>query len=110
MASPVSAQKEMTMVTLKDGSQVPEPALITTMMGLQAAKKEGFALFDLVEKCKDSNYKFVANPFGDSKAILKKLALIDGDERVHDIVKSIVLNATEGNGLSLKLVDPRKKA
>ena len=108
MASAVSDSK-INMVTLKDGTQVPEPDLITTMMNIQAAAKSTLvALFDLVEKCKDDNYKFVANPSGDSKAVLKSYALIDDQERVHDLVKSIVLNATEGSGLSIKIVNPRK--
>ena len=95
--------------TLKDGSQVPAAVLRSTMDNLQCVANEGFALLDLVEKCKDPNYKLGDNP-GGSKTILSEYALLQDDGRVHDIVKVIVLNATEGRGASLKLVDPRKKA
>ena len=95
------------MVTLRNGSQVPQVTLISVYMNIEAAAQENFmALFDLVEKCKDAGYKFVTNPFGDSKAILKAHALIDENENVHDDIKTIVLNSVEGSGMSLKLVNP----
>jgi hypothetical protein len=101
----------LVMATLRDGSQVPQVTLVTTTMNLRAASEENFvALFDLAEKCKDASYRFVANSFGDSKSILKKWALIDGSEKVHDDVRKIVLNSIEGEGLSLKLVNPLQSA
>src|ERR1700758_7438 len=100
--------KPLSMVTLKDGYQVPQSALITTMITLKSVHQECYvALFDLVQKCKDSNYKFVSNPFGDSKKVLREFALIDESEKVHDIVKHIVLNAVEGDGFSMRLVNPQ---
>lgn len=99
----------LTMATLRDGSQVPQVVVVTTSTNLRAATEENYvALFDLVEKCKDASYQFVVNPFGASKAILKKWALIDGSEKVHEDVRKIVLNSIEGEGLSLKLVNPLK--
>jgi hypothetical protein len=68
----------LAMVSLKDGSEVPELALITTTMRLEDLAKEYYiALYDLVKKCRDSNYLFTPNPFMDSKVLLKNWALID---------------------------------
>lgn len=99
------------MATLRDGYEVPQVTVVVTTRNLRAAAQENFvALFDLAEKCKDARYKFVSNAFGDSKAILKKWALIDESEKVNDDVRKIVLNSIEGEGLSLKLVSPLQSA
>lgn len=101
----------LVMVTLRDGSQVPEATLITTTVKLNEAFEESFvALVDLAKKCKNASHKFIRNPFGDSKAILKKLILIDESEEVYDDVRKIVLNSIEGEGLSLRLVNPLMRA
>ena len=97
------------MVTLKDGYKVPQTVIRSTMMNLEIAQsKSPVALYDLVKKCQNVNYKFAANPFGDSKAILTTYKLIDEKEQVHDITKHIVLSAVEGDGLSMTLRNPRK--
>jgi hypothetical protein len=70
-------------------------------------KKEFAALLDLVEKCKNSNYERDANSAFDSNKILRIFNLIDSNERVPDVVKSVVLNAVEGKGNLLKLVEPK---
>ncbi len=95
----------ITMVTLRDETQVPQKLLKITTLNLQALGKESsIALFELFQKCKDSCYKFDADP----KAILKKWAFIDASEKVHDLVKSIVLNSLELKDLSIKLINPIK--
>ena len=95
------------MVTLKDGSEVPQLALIATTTNLEEVIRQNpFAFFDLVEKCKDANYKFTRSLGWDTTELLKDLALLDKDERVHDIVKQIVLNSVEGEEGSLRLANP----
>lgn len=95
------------MVTLKDGSQVTQVAYGTVSMSLQRVVEESdVALYDLVEKCKDASYNLPVSPFGDSKALLTKLDLIDQRGKVHDDVQKIVLNSIEGSGYDLKLVSP----
>jgi len=99
----------MSTVTLKDGSQVAEAVYASTTMNLRdVAEESSIALNDLVKKCKDANYKFTKNPFGDSKAILTGHALIGEDQEVHADVRKVVLNSIEGSGLNLKLVSPLK--
>lgn len=84
------------------------------MFNLHEAHKElDVAVYDLYQKCKDSNYEFCVSPLGDGKKVLLKHALIDGHGKVHDIVKSVALNAIVINDtledFSIKLVDPTKK-
>lgn len=93
--------------TLKDGSQVAQLALFTTTLNLKAVMQENvIVLSELVEKCKDANYQFVATFGVGSKAILTKHALMNEREEVHDDIQKIVLNSIEGSGLNLRLVSP----
>jgi hypothetical protein len=109
MAVSASSEKIL-MVTLKDESQIFESTLMTTMVKLQEIKKKYFiAFFELVEKCKDTNYKIIYSPFINTIKIFKDYDLIDENEEVYSDVRSIVLNATEGSGKSMVLVDPLKK-
>jgi hypothetical protein len=102
-----SNQTDLATVSLKDGSRVAYNLVVIITMNLEAIIKEDFtALFDLVEKCKDSNYEFIANPLGDSKATLKKWGMIGRDDQVSEDLRKIVLNSVEGSGLSLRLVNP----
>ena len=97
------------LVTLKDGYKIQEAALITITNNLEDALKENqVAFYDLVEKCKDPSYRFVVNPFADSKAILRKYALLDEHDTVHDHIRNVVLNSIEGDGLSIELISPIK--
>ena len=97
----------VTMVTLKDGTQVPEAILRETTQRITTLKKQNYvALFDLVEKCKNAEYKFLYNPFGDSKASLTKLTLMDENGNVCEDVRKVVLNSVGKLDLSLKLVNP----
>ena len=99
----------LTLVTLKDGSQVFQGTFTAVTLSLKDAHKENpVALFDLVEKCKDAGHQLGSPPFGDSKSILTKRGLIDKNGEVHDAVKKIVLNSVEGSGIFLKLVNPLK--
>lgn len=98
----------MSIVTLKDGTQVPRDALNAISRKLNALDSEKIALYDLVNKCKTPLFAFVKNPAAKSKEILQRLELVDENEAIHDIVKKVVLNSIEGSGFSLRLVDPTK--
>lgn len=96
-------------VTLRDGSEVPQPVLFSTIWSLREAMKvNSLAFHDLVQKCKDPNYRFESSPFGNSKPILQQFALIDKDERIHDVVKTIILNSVQGEGLLIRFIHPAK--
>lgn len=99
----------VTMVRLRDGSQVPNELVSTTTKNLKGVEKEDlYALLDLVTKCKNPSYLFFKNPFSDSRAILESWTLIKGDQ-VDDSVTKIVLNSIEVSGLSYKFVNPFHK-
>ncbi|MBJ7450412.1 MAG: hypothetical protein JHC93_08655 [Parachlamydiales bacterium] len=107
MASIQNIKDPSLMVILKDGSVVSEKQLITTTKTLYKAQEESFvAIYDLVEKCKNPNHQLTITPFCNSKKILTRLGLIDGEERVFDIVKNAVKNCTEGKGIDIKLKNP----
>ena len=106
MAAPLTASGEaLKMISLRDGTQVPASAYITTIIRLTALVSKYFIAFsDLVEKCRDNHFKFSAHQIEDSRAILIENELLDANDRVHDVAKSIILNFVEGEGLSMKIV------
>jgi hypothetical protein len=62
----------------------------TTMVAIKALVQESWAaLSALSSRCEDSEYK-VHDSY---ERILKKLALMQPDGRVHDVVREIVLSA-----------------
>ncbi len=94
-------------ITLRDGSQVPEPAFTVTMLALEQIQgKSIFAVRDLVRICKDPDYEIVTTF---SKKILTKIGLIDKEGNIHPRCIPIILNAVEGDGQSLTFVDPVKQ-
>jgi hypothetical protein len=98
----------MTIVTLKDGTQIPRDALYAISRKLSTLESNKIALYDLVNKCKSPLFQVVRNPASKSKEILQGLDLIDENEAIHDIVKKVVLNSIEGNGFTLRLANPIK--
>ncbi len=95
------------MSTLRDGSQVLKVTVDAVMSNLMGAREDNMiAVVDLVERCRDDSFSFFANPFCDSRLILRKYELINERGEVHDEVKKVVLNAVQGEDLSLKLVSP----
>lgn len=99
-------------VTLRTGKQVAEGALKTTMVALRTmADSKPIALIELVATCRDPAHVL----WGGSAADLKALGMIegvyeDGTVRVHDVVRDVVLAATDGDDLTLALVSPLEPA
>jgi hypothetical protein len=90
-------------ITLKDGTQEAKPLVAVTMMSLKRLLKDNTtAFFDLVMKCRDGNYEF----FGNNGDTLRSLGFIDSNGGIHRSMKNIILNATEGEGIDMKLVRP----
>lgn len=100
----------METVTLKDGTISAKPLVVTTMMTLEAIEKENpVAIYDLVQKCKNANHKFVDNPFGpNSSIILEKYGLCSDDHEVQSSIRSIILNAVEKSGIMWRVCSPLK--
>jgi hypothetical protein len=89
------------MITLKDGSQVPNGAFFITMRAIETLKT--IELWDLQQLCKNPKHEVVPIPSGDYRVKLYELSLIDNKDEVHDIVKDIVRNAVRGRGLDVKV-------
>ena len=93
----------METVQLKNGSTEAKVMVIATLTSITSLMKDHpMAFYDLVMKCRDSNYKF----FGNNLEILVSLSLAKIDESIHNSIKNIVLSAVEGEGLELNIVSP----
>jgi hypothetical protein len=96
----------METVVLRNGAEEAEPLVVVTMSTLRLVMKERpLALYDLVMRCRDNNYKF----FGGTGGYLVGLALINAGHDVHDSIKNIVLSAVEGDGMDMVLRSPVAK-
>lgn len=93
----------MKTVTLKTGVELPEAIVATGMLSLEhLIHSNPIAFFELVAVCRDLNHQI----FGNAGDVLSGLALLELDGRPHDAIRDIVLAATEGEGLGLRLGSP----
>lgn len=101
----------MSIVTLKDGYQIPSSALgsITLHLKVVAQTRGIIALVDLVEKCKNAAYEIKPHSAGNKKKLLKAYALINEDESVPEAVKRVVLNSIVVKDNFLQFVSPLKQ-
>jgi hypothetical protein len=84
----------LTMVTLKNGSEVPQVVVEATMRNLELLMKKNRLAFDeLVQKCKNPNHEMFM--FGSVKKNIEELELMSSGT-VHDVVRDIVLSAVSG--------------
>jgi hypothetical protein len=101
------------LVELKDGSQVPSSVLEATTFSIKLlAQNNPFLFHDLVSKCRNPDIQLPpVMPFSSTtpEAMLKKLALMNSNGRINDMVEKIVLNSVDGEGMGLHFVDPLKK-
>lgn len=98
----------MNQITLKDGTEVPLVLYLPIKKNLdKVAEKHNEAFQELVLNCRNSAYVLLS--YQKSFKILREWELIETDGKVHDVVKSIVLNSSEGIVPAIKLVDPKKK-
>ncbi len=91
---------------LRTGEEVPTPLVGTVMLALETLiEKNPIAFYELVQISRNPKHKL----FGNTGDILSNLALIDANGQPCDATRLIVLAATEGEGLALKLVQPIHK-
>jgi hypothetical protein len=101
--SKTSGEPVVSLVKLKNGSEIPKPIVITTMMSLEAIMNSNpIAFYELVEKARDSKHVM----FGNTKEVVSKWALMDSNGTIHSSVKDIVLSAVSGNELEMSLGNP----
>lgn len=91
---------------LKTGEEVPAPIVNVVMISLEALIKQNpLAFYELVQISRNPEHKL----FGNTGDVLRQFALIEADRQPCDATRLIVLAATEGEGLALKLVQPVRK-
>jgi hypothetical protein len=99
------------MVTLRDGSQVPEGNLLIISNTLSYLQKEHpLALWDLAMKCHDSAHLIIVDEMFGNHA-LKALKLLNRDDTVPSDIRNIVVNSVVSydNNISFQLQNPRQQ-
>ncbi len=94
----------VTNVTLRNGKEVPEPMIATTMLALcTLAESDFIAFYELVAVCRDKEHVI----FGDCAAKIAGFGLMEsaGGE-VHDAIRDVVLAAVTGEDFGLSLQSP----
>jgi hypothetical protein len=99
---------EPQVVKLKNGAEVPQPLIITTMLALEALETGNpIALIEPAAACRDKGHVM----FGRTGSAAMELALIesqsfDGTVKVFDSTRDILLSAAIGEGWDLTLGSP----
>ena len=89
-------------VTLRTGKEVPSMMVNVTLISLNHLyETNGVALYELVMLARDSSHQL----WGGTGDVLEGLGLTQGG-RLHDITRDVVLAATEGEEMQMRLVDP----
>ncbi|MEO8402870.1 MAG: hypothetical protein ABI597_13945 [Gammaproteobacteria bacterium] len=96
MFTPKLQSTPTTLIKLKNGAEVSEAALLSTMKALESFEKNVLALYELLEKCRNPEHKM----FGNTKKLAEDAGLLIGD-KIHQDTKNIILSAVESHG-SLK--------
>lgn len=86
----------MDTVTLKNGSEEFGPAVIAIHLSLtRVFNEDPMAAYDLVMKCRDSNYRM----FGNAEERLANLSLMQPGGHIHDTVRNVVLSSVSGTAM-----------
>lgn len=98
----------METVILKNGDEVPNVLVATTMLSLRSLLDDNpIAFYELVMSCRDRDHPL----WGNTPVVLSACSLIQtsdstGRATIHDAVRSIVLSAANGGGLDMSLGEP----
>lgn len=94
------------LVSLKNKATLPWSLVQVTMMSLRSLQDTGLpgvlAVYDLVQKCKDSAYRF----FGQAETLLKKRGLLEEGGNTIPAVCDVAVSAAVGEKLAFHLEDP----
>jgi GTPase Era involved in 16S rRNA processing len=89
-------------VTLRTGKEVPEAMVQVTMMSLRLLmESDTVAFYELVMLARNPQHEL----WGGTGDRLEELSLAS-DGKLHDITRDVILAATEGEELGLRLVNP----
>lgn len=90
-------------VQLKDGSMVPDATMRTVYLSMQHLfETNPLALYELGQIARNPDHV----PFGSLGGVLAGTNLIDGDGRMHDDTRHVVLSSLPGDGMDMRLVHP----
>ncbi len=93
-------------VVLKSGEELFAPIVSVIYLTLQELlKKQPIAFIELVSLARNPKHEL----FADTGDILKDLKLIESDMSIPKDVRLVILAASEGEGLGLRLVSPVKE-
>lgn len=93
----------METIKLKNGAIEAKPLVGVMMLSLEHLMDEKpMALYELVMKCREPEHEF----FGTTGEDLQKLNLVGPGGTIHSSVRNIILSATSGEGMDLKLHSP----
>jgi hypothetical protein len=91
------------MVQLKDGSKVPDATMRTAYLSMQHLYETNpLALYELAQVARNPHHM----PFGNLGQVLIDSNLVDGDGRMHDDTRHVVLSSLPGDGMNMQLVHP----
>lgn len=97
----------METVKIRGGFEHVKVLVTRTVVSVSHLMKEKpIAFYELVMKCRDRDHKL----FGSAGAELRAMSLMSDDGSMHAAIKEIVLAATEGDGLDLKMRSPYEDA
>lgn len=90
-------------VILRTGKEMLSALVGAVMLSLEELiEKNPIAFYELVQLVRNPNHQL----FGNAGDILRKFNFIEIGGQPHDMTRQIILAATEGEGLNLKLVPP----
>jgi hypothetical protein len=90
-------------VTLRTGAEVPEPVIRTVTITMsRLMETDPIAPYEAVMMAREPGYV----PFGNTGETLKRFDFIDNFPKLHRTVRDVILAATEGDGMDLRLVSP----
>lgn len=104
----------MEMVKLKNGAEVPYAMVTVVNMSLKGLitptnnppedMQNACCFYDIVMASRDKNY--IKEIFTANLEKLKKIGLVQESNQIHEYIRDVVVNSTEGDGLDMKLVSP----
>lgn len=95
-------------VRLKNGALEPDILVRAIMVSLRGLLREQpIAFYALVMHCRDpQGHEF----WGDMEEVLRGMGLVERGGATHGSVRNIIVSATQGDGMDMHIVDPRKES
>lgn len=95
---------------LKNGSEVSEAVLVAALISLEKLLEEGvegaISFYELTMVSRNPNHELDET----SQQKLIDRGLLQRDGTVHQVVRDVVINAVEGEGLEMHLTSPIEEA